>query len=133
MKIFTKKLFGLFYVLSELFLIFLFNKNQLINAFDLVVRGYLSWFLDILLLQFLSPGPGLNLGLKTTPENWGGGGTAPNQRLACFALYLKIVNTFVQENVYILRQIVKGTHNGIGILVGQAVFKLSQSKYCFDQ
>ena len=26
----------------------------------------------------------------------------PNQKLACFAIYLKIVNIFVQNNVYIL-------------------------------
>ena len=32
----------------------------------------------------------------------------PNQKLASFALYLKIVNTFVQNNVCILKQIVQG-------------------------
>ena len=33
----------------------------------------------------------------------------PNQKLACFALYLKIVNSFLQNNVYILNQIVQET------------------------
>ena len=44
----------------------------------------------------------------------------PDQKIACFALYFKIVNTFVQTNVYILKHKLK---NGNGILVGQVVFK----------
>ena len=32
-----------------------------------------------------------------------------NQKLACFALYLKIVNTFLQNDVRLLKQIVQGT------------------------
>ena len=31
----------------------------------------------------------------------------PGQKLTCFALYLKSNNTFVQNNVYILKQIVQ--------------------------
>ena len=62
------------------------------------------------------------------------GNCTPNQKLTCFALYFKIVNTFVQNNVYILKQIVQGIKECIGILVGQAVFKLwiKTLKYCFD-
>ena len=52
------------------------------------------------------------------------GNCTPNQKLACFALYLKTVNTFVQNNVYILKQIVLKLRNGNGILVAQADFKL---------
>ena len=33
----------------------------------------------------------------------------PNQKLACFVLYLKIVDTFLQNNVCILQQIIQGT------------------------
>ena len=51
------------------------------------------------------------------------GNCTPNQKLACFVLYLKIVNTFVQHNVYILKQIVQGTQWNF-IFSIQAVFKL---------
>ena len=36
--------------------------------------------------------------------------------------YRKIINTFLKNNVCILKCIVQGTKNGINILVGQAVF-----------
>ena len=49
----------------------------------------------------------------------------PNQKLACFALYLKIVNTFSCNLMYSSSsKVSKELKNGIGILVGQAVFKL---------
>ena len=47
---------------------------------------------------------------RLDPEKiWGPlrGNCTLNQKLTCFALYLEIVNTFVQNNVYIL--IVQGT------------------------
>ena len=31
-----------------------------------------------------------------------------NQKLACFVLYLKIINTFLKNNICILKQIVQG-------------------------
>ena len=37
------------------------------------------------------------------------GNCTPNKKLACFVLHLKIVNTFMQNNVYILKQIVQDT------------------------
>ena len=47
------------------------------------------------------------------------------QKLACFVLYLKIINNFLKNKVYILKKkLFKELKNGIGILVGQAVFKL---------
>ena len=46
------------------------------------------------------------------------------QKLACFVLYLKIINNFLKNKSSILWKIVQGTQNGIEILVGQAVFKL---------
>ena len=40
--------------------------------------------------------------------------------LACFVLYLKIINTFLENNnLSIFKQIVQGTQNGIEILVDQ--------------
>ena len=47
-------------------------------------------------------------------------------KLACFVLYLKIVNTFLKNNICIFctSKLYKELKNGIGILVGQAVFKL---------
>ena len=48
----------------------------------------------------------------------------PNQKLASFVLYLKIINTILKNNICISMQIVQGTKHGIEILVGQAVFKL---------
>ena len=33
----------------------------------------------------------------------------PNQKLACFVLYLKIINTFLENNICILKQIVQET------------------------
>ena len=41
-------------------------------------------------------------------------------KLVCFVLYLKLINTFLKNNICILWKIV----HGIGILVGQAVFEL---------
>ena len=37
-------------------------------------------------------------------------------------LYLKIINTFLKNNICILKQIVQRTKQGIGIFVRQAVF-----------
>ena len=49
----------------------------------------------------------------------------PNQNLACFVHYLKIINTFLENNMCIMEQIVsKALKNGIKILVGQAVLEL---------
>ena len=39
--------------------------------------------------------------------------------------YLKIINTFLKNNICILKKIVQGTKKGIEILVGQADFKLA--------
>ena len=33
----------------------------------------------------------------------------PNQKLACFVLYLKVINIFLKNNTCILKQIVQGT------------------------
>ena len=41
----------------------------------------------------------------------------PNLKLECFVWYLKIVNTFLKNDVCILKQIVQATQNGIDILV----------------
>ena len=56
-----------------------------------------------------------------------------------FAIYLKFINTFLKKNVCILKQIFKEikkqnkTKHDIGILIGQAVFKLwiKQSHFFF--
>ena len=47
----------------------------------------------------------------------------------------KLPIIFGKNNVFILKQIVQGTQNGIGILVGQAVFNYGSkhSKFWFDQ
>ena len=52
------------------------------------------------------------------------GNCTPNQKLACFALYLKIVTTFLQNNVYILKQIVQGTQKWHWNFSRQSNFKL---------
>ena len=44
----------------------------------------------------------------------------PNQKLACFVLYLKIINTFLKNNESLLFKELK---NGIEILVDQVVLK----------
>ena len=46
------------------------------------------------------------------------------QKLACFVLYLKIINTFLKNKLCILWKMFKKLKNGIEILGGQAVFKL---------
>ena len=46
------------------------------------------------------------------------------QKLACFVLYLKIINTFLKNNICILEKIVQGIQKCIDILEGQAVFQL---------
>ena len=51
------------------------------------------------------------------------------QKLACFVLYLKIVNTFLKNASY--SELFKELKNGIEILVGQAVQK--QQKCCLDR
>ena len=43
------------------------------------------------------------------------GNCTPNQKLACFVLYLKIINTSLKNNRCILYQIVQGTQNDIKI------------------
>ena len=43
--------------------------------------------------------------MKVTPP----GNCTPNQKLAFFVLYLKIINTFLKNNTCILMQIVEGT------------------------
>ena len=58
------------------------------------------------------------------------------QKLACFVLYLKIINTFLKNNICILyNKLLKVLKNGIGILVGQAVFnlKIKTVKMLLDQ
>ena len=47
-----------------------------------------------------------------------------NLKLARPVCYLKIINTFLKNNMCILKQIIQGTKNGIEILVGQIVFKV---------
>ena len=48
----------------------------------------------------------------------------PNQKFACFKLYLKIINPFLENTVCISYQISEELKNGIEISVGPAVFKL---------
>ena len=49
----------------------------------------------------------------------------PDQKLACFVLYLKIVNIFLKKTIYACySKFSKKLKNGIEILVGQAVLKL---------
>ena len=49
----------------------------------------------------------------------------PNQKLVCFGLYLKIINTLLKNNVHAFySKLSKELKNGTDILVGQAVLKL---------
>ena len=59
----------------------------------------------ILRSNLSTPPPGHMLQYKTLSR----GNCTPDHKLACFALYLKIVNTFLKNNVYILKQIVQKT------------------------
>ena len=52
------------------------------------------------------------------------GNCTPNQNLACFALYLKSVSTFFAKWCIHLKANCPNLKNGIGIFVGQAIFKL---------
>ena len=52
------------------------------------------------------------------------GNCTPNQKLASFVLYLKIINIFLKNNICILKQMSKELKIGIKIFVGKAVFKL---------
>ena len=49
----------------------------------------------------------------------------PNQKLACFVLYLKIINTFLKITYTSYCKLFKALKNGIESLVSQAVFRLS--------
>ena len=51
----------------------------------------------------------------------------PNQKLACFVCYLKIINTFLKNNICIWKQIAQGTQNGIEILIGEVMNQNSQN------
>ena len=59
----------------------------------------------------------------------------PNLKLACFMYYLKIIKTFLKNNICNLKQIVQVTQNGIEILVGKQFLSYGskQSINCFDQ
>ena len=47
----------------------------------------------------------------------------PNQKLVCFVLYLKIINTFLKNNIHAsYSKLSKELKNGIEILVGPAIF-----------
>ena len=46
------------------------------------------------------------------------------QKLACFVIYLKIINNALRNSLCIFKKLFKERKNGIEILVGQAVFKL---------
>ena len=48
------------------------------------------------------------------------------QKLACFVLYLKIINNFLKNelNYASYKKLFKELKNGIKVLVNQAVFKL---------
>ena len=48
----------------------------------------------------------------------------PNLKLGCFVLYFKIINTFLKIIYASSSKFSKKLKNGIGILVGTAVFKL---------
>ena len=50
------------------------------------------------------------------------GNCTPNQKLTCFVLYLKIINTFLKNASY--SKLSEELKKGIAILVDQAVFKL---------
>ena len=51
----------------------------------------------------------------------------PNQKLACFVCYLKIINTFLKNNICIWKQIAQGTQNRIEILIGEVMDQNSQN------
>ena len=63
------------------------------------------------------------------------------QKLACFVLYLKIINNFLKnelsyKNECKWKKLFKELKNGIEILVGQAIFKLQIKRVkmlCLDQ
>ena len=59
-------------------------------------------------------------------HTWPLGGTAPlySLKLANFVCNLKIINTFLRNDICFLKQIVQGTKNGIEIMIGQMIFKL---------
>ena len=49
----------------------------------------------------------------------------PYQKLACFVLYLKIINTFLKNNIYASHgKLSKELKHYIEILVDKAIFKL---------
>ena len=50
----------------------------------------------------------------------------PNPKLACFVLHLKIINTFLKNNMDLIVNcdLSKELKNGIEILIGQAVSEL---------
>ena len=53
------------------------------------------------------------------------GGTAPpTPKIACFVLYLKIINIFLKNNTCIYSKLSKELKNSIKIKVGQAVLEL---------
>ena len=54
---------------------------------------------------------------KGTQHSW--------PKISMFVLYFKIINTFLKNNVFILKKKSKELENDIGILVDQEVFKLS--------
>ena len=62
------------------------------------------------------------------------GNCTPNQTWARFVRFLKVINIFWKFLVNILKQIVRGTKNGITILIGQSVLGLlSKTIFCMFQ
>ena len=62
------------------------------------------------------------------------GKCSPKYNWVCFVYYLKIINTFLNSNVSIMKQIVWEIQNGTEIFLGQAVFELLIKIYfAFDQ
>ena len=55
----------------------------------------------------------------------------PNQTLACFVLYLKIINTLLKKYVHFISKLSKELETGIEISEGQAVLELLIKHY-FD-
>ena len=53
------------------------------------------------------------------------GNCTPNQKLASFVLYLKIINIFLKNNKHLKSKLSKELKNDIEILEAQPVFKLS--------
>ena len=49
-----------------------------------------------------------------------GGNCTPNQKLACFVIYLKIINTFLKHDIF--TKLSRELKNAIEILIGSAVF-----------